>query len=239
MDNVNAEFRNVSSGPTEDNLSVDSIKDTIRQSVLIEETDPKFLCCIRFPKVATYFCLESLPLRKGLFVIGILNLVIGLYGVMIILVEVQGQEYLTLEMAYYSLQAFGVVNCCLLISAAEKLISWFAKISYYWQILETLILNCITIMMLRDVSFTLSTTTVYLLGKVIGRTIYGLYIAYILYSFIILIEGKRNMNLVVYGPDLVKLMENIKKQAAAMDIRNVSLTEIEVADDSIRKEDPN
>eukprot|EP00826_Nyctotherus_ovalis_P030988 TRINITY_DN2474_c0_g2_i1.p2 TRINITY_DN2474_c0_g2~~TRINITY_DN2474_c0_g2_i1.p2 ORF type:complete len:243 (-),score=57.90 TRINITY_DN2474_c0_g2_i1:85-813(-) len=241
MEGSDQEFRNVSSGPTEDNLSVIGIRDTINQSVRVDESDPRFLCCIRVPRLATYFCCESVPLRKGLFILGVINLVVGIYALIVVLTEIQSQAFFSADLAHYGVQAFGIVNCSLLAFAAEKFISCFAKISYYWQIIETSILNYLTIMaaLNNNMSFTLSFNTISLIVIVLARSAYTLYVAYILYSFILLIERKANMNLVAYGPDLVKLMENIKKQAAAMDIRNVSLTEIDVtANDSVRKDEP-
>eukprot|EP00830_Metopus_es_P011408 TRINITY_DN2250_c0_g1_i2.p3 TRINITY_DN2250_c0_g1~~TRINITY_DN2250_c0_g1_i2.p3 ORF type:complete len:118 (+),score=29.20 TRINITY_DN2250_c0_g1_i2:281-634(+) len=58
------------------------------------------------------------------------------------------------------------------------------------------------------------------IGVIISlRFVYGLYIAYTLFSFIVLLERKQNSNLVVNGPDIFKLMENIQKQAEAMEMR--------------------
>eukprot|EP00831_Metopus_contortus_P040371 TRINITY_DN31629_c0_g1_i1.p1 TRINITY_DN31629_c0_g1~~TRINITY_DN31629_c0_g1_i1.p1 ORF type:complete len:170 (+),score=47.82 TRINITY_DN31629_c0_g1_i1:24-533(+) len=116
--------------------------------------------------------------------------------------------------------------------AAKALNTKFARVVYHWKIWETLLLDLLEI--LAFLSYTSPNQReafakgVMLIFIVFVRLAFGVYAVYTLFSFILLLDIKNNANLVQNGPDVVKLMEDIRKQAAAME-RRTELSETEIA----------
>lgn len=229
MQQDNKGFTKVAVAPTEETLSAAGIREIMGQSIRVEESDPSFAYCIRRRQLSTYFCLSSIPIRRGLFIVAAVDICIAVY-VMFRLIGVEVHQgaafyYRIVQMAC----VFPALACIL---AARRLETRFARMCYHWKIWEGPVLCLLELSVLMGAvvpaaeaanSKTNYGVWVYFLGKNVLRCWYDLYVAFILYSFIMLIDKKANINLVKYGPDVVKLMENIKKQAAAMEMRTEQL----------------
>jgi len=234
MKKVNKGFTNIATIPTEESLSAEGIKEIIRQSIHLDETDPPFLYFFKVPKVTTHFLLSSIPIRRGLFLIGYIEIAIALYAFICLL---EGfNSYLMLM--YRLIQMLGGIQGVMCVIAANKFRVSLAKICYHWKAWEVVILDSIEIFIVMKAS---ELQTAYLHDSIrcVLRAVYGFYVAYVIYSFVLLIERKGNANLVIHGPNLVKLMENIKKQAAAMENKTELTPEAEMSISEVKPDDNN
>ena len=215
MDNSRHGLRNISSGPTEESLSSINTGVSIMESVKIIRSDPSFLCCIRLPNLASYFCGSSISLKSGLCVIGLIDFFIGICGLLKILLNLQSIQVITNELICNMIQAIGIINLILYILAC-RLISCSAFTLYYWKVLTLFTLTFLKFIIgfNADSLQYMVTTMLYCLIEIS----YNLFSAYILYCFSLLIR-KGNRDLAKYGPDVIEAMENMKKQAAAMEMR--------------------
>ena len=235
-------FTNIASAPTEETLSAAGIREIVNQSIRVEEDDPNFLYCARVSQLGTFFCLPSLTIRNGLFIIGSIDILIALYAISWItsgyLAEPITAQYKSFSFYYHVFQALGLVEGALCIFTGKKLDTTLAKMCYHWKIWQVIAMSGLEMVFIstqmtgEDHSIpsggVMYTYILSLVALGLFRASYGLYSAYILYSFILLVDKKANINLVLYGPDVVKLMENIRKQAVAMEMRSEQLSDLEV-----------
>eukprot|EP00826_Nyctotherus_ovalis_P003580 TRINITY_DN10732_c0_g1_i14.p2 TRINITY_DN10732_c0_g1~~TRINITY_DN10732_c0_g1_i14.p2 ORF type:complete len:239 (+),score=56.93 TRINITY_DN10732_c0_g1_i14:47-763(+) len=232
MKKINQGFTNIAAIPTEESLSPEGIKEIIKQSIHLDESDPPFLYCLKVPKLATHFAFNSIPIRRGLFVIGFIEVLIACYALMCLVEEFWDARILM--QVYRFIQVAAVVQGVLCIVAAKKFRAKLAKVCYHWKAWEVVVLDGIEIVFIITRESNPQATHLYDSILCVVRAVYGFYVAYVIYSFILLIEKKGNANLVLYGPNLVKLMESIKKQAAAMEGKTETSPDNEMNNSEIR-----
>ena len=225
----------------DESISSPDIKEMMRQSIQLELDDPPFLCCIKTQTLATHFCCASVPIQRGLIIMGFFDLLISSLSIFFIAIGyiINNKIIIDPVFSYHAVQVLGIIECFLCLAAAKKLNVTLAKICYRWKLWEIVILDGIEIYIIyliftgEDVNLLINASMyiclVCLIFILMLRIIYGLYSTYIIYSFIVLIEKKQGDNLVVYGVGIIKYMENIRKQAEAIEMRTEHLSKMEVA----------
>jgi hypothetical protein len=221
---------NMTLGATEETLSEAGIREMMSQSTRVEDTDPNFLYCIRVRQLNTHFCCDWVPLRRGLFIVCFVDVFIALYAAAMYIVPpaLDNKIVCDISFIYHAVQALGFVPAMICLWAAKQLDTKKAKLVYHWKIWEPLIMDVLEVLLMAITHANgpenpglvpLPLQILFTIAYCMLRAMCGVYVAFTLFSFYMILEYKGNPNLVLYGPDLVKLMMNIRKQAAAMEMR--------------------
>ena len=197
---------------------------TLDKALSIESSDERFIYCFNVTKLAAFFCHKSVSLRQGLFIISVIEIVAALYAIISLsFIDSTSSAY---HIAFRVMQAQGVVIGTICGFAARDFSAYSATIVYHWKIWEPYVLAVLQIndaineitdlKKLTTLNLVIRETLESTLVSVI-RIFYSLYVVYILYSFIHLMQ-KGNEALVQYGPAVISDMERVRAQAATMEL---------------------
>lgn len=197
---------------------------SLQKAVTIESSEERFVYCIPIQRLAAFCCFSSLSIRNGLYIISAIEFSVALFAVVSLMLGYDSQNLFSVMLR--SVQAQGFFMGTLLCIASAKFNVGAAQVVYNWKIWEPLILDVLQIAVavctISDASIHMS-LELFFLGTMgtsllcLARVLYGLFSAYVIYSFVHLVN-KGCHKLIQYGPEALLMMEQVRSQASVMDV---------------------
>ena len=210
-----------------ENAPVTNYSPTTTDSTSIEASDAKIFYCLTVDKIAVFCCVKTITIYQGLIIIAYIEV---FSAILALIFMIFSGPYYNIYYTFSTIaRILGLISGALCYYSAKTYSVASASIVYHWKIWEPFMLGILRMLgLIKELTDRLGDDSAERVAWLILSTsalivlnlVYSLYVCYLLYSFIQLVNTNKQ-KLILYGPDVLNEMIRIRNRAEVIGMQPI------------------